>query len=63
MADYGQNNIPKDLPSEAIPISLLSEGLFLHIKYFLLFLRAVLIIEFLESKTLEYHIVSIASII
>ena len=71
---YG--NLPRSFPSDAwqvtgkiiyqktfvrkqIPIPLLYEGLFLHI----LFFRIVLIIEFLESKALEYHIVSVTSVI
>ena len=59
MADYGQTNIPKDLRPEADPIPLLYEGLFLHI----LFFRIVLIIEFFESETLKYHIISVASVV
>ena len=69
-------NLPRSFPSDAwqitgriiyqktfvrkqIPIPLLYEGLFLHI----LFFRIVLIIEFFESETLKYHIISVASVV
>ena len=71
---YG--NLPRSFPSDAwqitgriiyqktfvrkqIPIPLLYEGLFLHI----LFFRIVLIIEFFESETFQYHIISVASVV
>ena len=71
---YG--NLPRSFPSDAwqitgriiyqkafvrkqISIPILYEGLFLHS----LFFRIVLIIEFFESETFKYHIISVASVV
>ena len=58
-----QLQLKKTFLQKQSPFCFCQKAFFYILKYFLLFLRAVLIIEFLESKALEYHIVSVTSVI